>query len=520
MKKTIFASGILAGTLLLVGCGGGGGDSDDDDSGRSTSSPTPSLSIAPTAIREGSGKTTVSVQVSLTNRTDRPVSVAYETRDGTALSGEDYEMASGTLTIPKGARRGTIDVTILGDTVNEPDEYFEIALSKASGARLASSDAVAAISVNNDDQPPQFTFETRQQSVSETVGKVTVTAQLSDISGKPVTANLTVSGTALENDDYRVDTPASITFAPGEREASTEVEVLVDSIPEGGETITFEIDSIENALVDARNSINQHTIIILGDITLNDTGLDTFSDNASANLSSEPQSHPGQDAAFGRDSRALSDSDGHAGFSFTKLDEDGNPLPSNTPTWSCTRDNVTGLVWENKQPQFDLSGDMAPADLQNFRAANFRYAWRVDDETSNGGSAGQEQRRDQRLDLNNPVSANCAFAAGDRPYPLYCNTKTYLNEMNRLGTCGFQDWRMPSIEELRSIANYDVSDASARPDSRFQNGVEASARYWSSNPSADNNAAAWCFDYDNGEVKLCQKTPDQYRGFMAVRSPE
>ncbi len=34
--------------------------------------------------------------------------------------------------------------------------------------------------------------------------------------------------------------------------------------------------------------------------------------------------------------------------SFTKLDASGNPLPDKTDSWTMIRDNVTGLIWENK----------------------------------------------------------------------------------------------------------------------------------------------------------------------------
>ena len=55
-----------------------------------------------------------------------------------------------------------------------------------------------------------------------------------------------------------------------------------------------------------------------------------------------------QDCSHGRDATHNDDWDGHAGFSFTKLDRNGNPLPAAATSWSCVRDNVTGLTWEVK----------------------------------------------------------------------------------------------------------------------------------------------------------------------------
>jgi hypothetical protein len=54
----------------------------------------------------------------------------------------------------------------------------------------------------------------------------------------------------------------------------------------------------------------------------------------------------GDDAQYGRDSvtKTNSDTDGHKGFSFTKLDSSGNPT---TGTAVCIKDNVTGLTWSS-----------------------------------------------------------------------------------------------------------------------------------------------------------------------------
>src|SRR5690554_415962 len=58
----------------------------------------------------------------------------------------------------------------------------------------------------------------------------------------------------------------------------------------------------------------------------------------------------GQDAVYGRDATHNDDSDGHAGFSFTKLDANGDALADQTQDyatnpWACVKDNVTGLIW-------------------------------------------------------------------------------------------------------------------------------------------------------------------------------
>jgi hypothetical protein len=96
---------------------------------------------------------------------------------------------------------------------------------------------------------------------------------------------------------------------------------------------------------------------------LNDTGVTTCFDGANLVTCSDANtgdsaSYPRQDARFGRDAARAAGQlpakigGGAAGFDFTPLDASGNPIaiangvPVSPP--SCTRDNVTGLIWEVK----------------------------------------------------------------------------------------------------------------------------------------------------------------------------
>lgn len=59
---------------------------------------------------------------------------------------------------------------------------------------------------------------------------------------------------------------------------------------------------------------------------LNDTGITACGNEAQNGLPCPLATHPGQDGDYGRDATANDDRDGHAGFSFTKLDANGKPL--------------------------------------------------------------------------------------------------------------------------------------------------------------------------------------------------
>ena len=111
----------------------------------------PSLTIADTGVLEGNSGTTPAVfTVTLSAASAVSVSVGWGTSDGTALASDnDYQPASGTLTIQAGVVTGAIPVAVVGDTKYESNEVFYVNVSNAVNATIARSPAAGVIS--NDD---------------------------------------------------------------------------------------------------------------------------------------------------------------------------------------------------------------------------------------------------------------------------------------------------------------------------------------------------------------------------------
>ena len=152
--------------------------------------------------------------------------------------------------------------------------------------------------------------------------------------------------------------------------------------------------------------------------------------------------HPGQDGDHGRDVTDNDDSDGQDGFAFTRLDENGLPLADQTSEdFLCVRDEVSGLVWQNKN--FDIP--------RNIHYVDWQYRWRDTSGINDGGdpgvagSGGDPQCRPFNCpDPNNP---DCD------QYLAQCDTETYLAAVNAETYCGFDDWRLPTIDELFTVAH-------------------------------------------------------------------
>ena len=114
---------------------------------------TRTLTINNASVVEGNSGTTPAVfTVTLSAASGQAITVNYATTPGTATAGVDYTSTSGTLTFNPGDTTKTITVSVIGDTVVEPDETFLVALSNPStGVTLATTNGVGTII--NDDQP-------------------------------------------------------------------------------------------------------------------------------------------------------------------------------------------------------------------------------------------------------------------------------------------------------------------------------------------------------------------------------
>ena len=209
---------------------------------------------------------------------------------------------------------------------------------------------------------------------------------------------------------------------------------------------------------------------------LNDTGITTCSNATTNGLPCPVSGFPGQDAEFGRDKSANDNSDGHAGFSFTKISSTGAALPASATSWSCVKDNVTGLMWEIK------------TDDGGLHDRDWTYTWYEPDGTKNGGDAGTQ---------------NGGACGGTSP----CDTQGFVQAVNTAGWCGAKDWRLPTVWELKSIISYDRTDPAIDTD-YFPNTL--SAWFWSSSSfqyaALGNNA--WYVVFNDGYHNWERKSSD------------
>ena len=123
----------------------------------------PGLAVAAISAAEGDG--TLRFTVSLSRASGEPVSVAYDTEDGTATVGLDYRRARGRLTFAaESTATQMIEVTVIDDQVDEATETLTVILSDPRGAALRVATATGRII---DDEQRALLVEPRELYVPE-----------------------------------------------------------------------------------------------------------------------------------------------------------------------------------------------------------------------------------------------------------------------------------------------------------------------------------------------------------------
>jgi hypothetical protein len=108
------------------------------------------VSIADASVVESAGKVVVPLQLSRASQ--KPITVTYETRDGTARAGFDYVATRGTIAVTPGS---AITIPIISDTVLEAMESFEVVLTSVDGGKLERSTAAVIIVDDDVSSTPQ-----------------------------------------------------------------------------------------------------------------------------------------------------------------------------------------------------------------------------------------------------------------------------------------------------------------------------------------------------------------------------
>ena len=447
--------------------------------------PTASFSLASGSAVEGGD---ITFFVRLSERSASRVVVFYVTNDVTAVAQSDLQQSynifsPGEVIFEPGNIENTLTISTATDSLDEPDETFEVVLiggsnvavdqdnSRATGT-ITDNSPEPAIDIDPQDPPPDIAVESD--------GGVFLNFRVLDSQGQPIGSgkDITVPLDITQSPTGRFTFPASVTIPAENSEYAYHLEFQDGVTKNPSATLTLALGTPTNASLGDFALNTAHTINVYDDEATgvpNDTGVQAcYGDTALA--ASCPAQFDTVGAISGQDAE-----NGVGAFDFA------TPVVMNVDE-HCVLDNRTGLMWEIKTAN--------PQDtVAVLRAPDEEFIWHNPHENINGGDAGSQSTGSNQL---------CHGPEG-----FSCDTASLVDKVNELGLCGHYDWRLPKLHELLTIVDYEVASGDPTIDTSVFSATPKPENptnptpiyYWTATPSASNPKEAWAVDFSMGMFK-------------------
>ena len=211
------------------------------------------FSVGSIQVIEDIGALTVTVL--RTGGTLGTLSVDYATENGTAIAGQDYTSASGTLTFNAGETSKTFQIPIAEDATTEPDENFRVELRNASTLESLGAPNILLVTLQDKSTVPSLAIF----SVAGTEGntgstELVFTINLSAATGRAVSGNFASSNIfafggascSTQGVDYE-SVSGAFSFTPGTTTFTIPVKICGDTSAEANETFRILLTNTSGA---------------------------------------------------------------------------------------------------------------------------------------------------------------------------------------------------------------------------------------------------------------------------------
>ena len=220
--------------------------------------PTVGFTTAENSVTEDAGDVTVNVELSSASGTQ--IEIDYVISGGTATSGgEDYTITEGTLTFSAGITSQSFTVSVENDTIDENSETIILSLQNPSNVSLGDN-TTHTMTITDNDLAPTIAFSDGASSGAESNTSVTLTVQLSTVSGLPITVDYgATGGTATGGGTDYTLTGGTLSIPAGSSSTTFDLTVINDALDENTETVEITLSSPTNSSL-GTNSLHTYSI--------------------------------------------------------------------------------------------------------------------------------------------------------------------------------------------------------------------------------------------------------------------
>ncbi|MEI6894138.1 MAG: VCBS domain-containing protein [Colwellia sp.] len=223
---------------------------EDNDSDTDSSS-LPRIDIDYVLVTEGQGDAVFTL--TLSEASTDVVTVDYSTTELSALFGEDFEAAEGTVTFAPGETTATLSIVITDDFIAEGSPEFALVnLSNATNALI--DDPQGTLRIFDNDSPVEITVSNTEVTEGD-VASFTIELDKDPITNNFLMLNVALSAEEADLTDYD---PASITAYYGD--ISSPQYLAIDQsgniiIPIDVDSITVTVNTLDDAIVESTEQL-------------------------------------------------------------------------------------------------------------------------------------------------------------------------------------------------------------------------------------------------------------------------
>lgn len=205
--------------------------------------PEVSLSVDNSTVNEDGSTATWTATLSEVSGRDVTVDLLF---GGSATRGTDYTDSGTQILIPAGSMSASLTVATNADLLDEFDENIIVDIDSATHAVPGSVTQAVSVIIDDDPEPTVSVFA-GAATVAESDIFATFTFALSEVSGRDITVDFSLSGTATVGDDYS-DPGGQIVIPAGQASVNLPLLIVNDARDEFDEDVIVDLVSADFAI--------------------------------------------------------------------------------------------------------------------------------------------------------------------------------------------------------------------------------------------------------------------------------